>query len=709
MKKDPTREALKAENEQLKRELRAMAEKSRVEQALKESERKYRQFFEESPVSLWEQDFSALKAHLDRLKKEGVTDIRGYFEKRPEQVKELARQVRIIDLNQATLRIYRAKSKSELLSGISKVFIEESYRGFIHALVAIAEGETLLVEEKRHQTLDGDILHIQLRWSVAQGYEKSYARVLVSILDITELKRTELALRESEERYRFLFNKMINGFVLCRVLYDENGAAQDLISLEINPAYERITGFGAHQVLGKRATRLLPNLDPEWFDIFYRIDRKGESILRESYLSDLDIWLRIAGFPVKPGHIGFTIEDITREKRALERQEKLENQIRHMQKMEAMGTMAGGIAHEFNNMLGIILGNAELGMDELSDDHPSLFNLRQIEMTTLRARDVVKQLIRFSHKMEEGERTICDMRTVLSDAMKLLRPLIPVNIEILEAIAAHCPPIKADAAQLHQLIINMGTNAIHAMQEKGGELQVTLNEVQVKPDREIREETLPLDLRAGHYVRLILSDTGSGIPQENLGRIFDPYFTTKEIGTGSGMGLAVVHGIVNGHGGGIHVNSIPGRGTDFHVFLPAAPEKPPENLAAVAAFPRGRERILFVDDERPIVEIGRYRLIMLGYEVAAYTEPSKAFAAFSEAPHDFDLLITDMTMPEMTGDILVQKVRKIRPDMKILLCTGYSDRMDPRKAARLGIGYLMKPISRKAFAEVVRQVLDGKI
>ncbi len=314
----------------------------------------------------------------------------------------------------------------------------------------------------------------------------------------------------------------------------------------------------------------------------------------------------------------------------------------------------------------------------------------------------------------EGERTILDMRTVMSGAMKLLRPLIPANIDVREEIPEKCPPITGEAAQLQQLIINMGTNAIHAMQTGGGRLTISLDAVKMgsKGGKEAGDDgpaDFPADLSAEDYVRLTIADTGCGISPEHLGRIFDPYFTTKEVGTGSGMGLAVVHGIVKGHGGGISVKSTPGRRTIFRVFLPASSEKPAVELTAADELPRGNEHVLFVDDESSIVEIGHYRLKSLGYEVTAFTDPVKAFRAFADAPDTFDLLITDMTMPQMTGDILAQQVREIRPDMKILLCTGYSDRMDEQKAAGLGIGYLMKPVSRKEFAEVVRRVLDGEM
>lgn len=391
-------------------------------------------------------------------------------------------------------------------------------------------------------------------------------------------------------------------------------------------------------------------------------------------------------------------EDITERK-------KLEEELRHAKKIEAVGTLAGGIAHEFNNILGIILGNAELAKDDIPEWNPARFNLDEIKASSLRARDVVRQLLTFSRKTEEDRRPL-DLAPVVKEAMKFFKSLIPANIEIRQNIDEECHMVIAAPTQIHQIMLNLSTNAAHAMEETGGILEFTLQNIKLGESTHGFDTKLP----PGEYVMLELSDTGCGIPAEIVDRIFDPYFTTKEVGKGTGMGLSVVHGIVEAYGGSIQVQSDPDKGTMFKIFFPAAKEDTKAAVAISEELPPGTERVLFIDDEQALARLGRLMLEALGYQVQAETNPRKALELFAANPEQFDLIITDTAMPGITGDQLITHVLQIRSDMKIILCTGYSQRVDEGSARAIGAkAYALKPFDRKQLAMTVRKVLDERI
>ena len=387
--------------------------------------------------------------------------------------------------------------------------------------------------------------------------------------------------------------------------------------------------------------------------------------------------------------------------RAEKEKTQIEDQLRQAQKIEAIGTLTGGIAHDFNNMLGIIIGNTEMALDDVPDWNPASEFLKEIHLASLRAKDVIRQLLSFSRK-SRSQRQVMDMAPVIKETMKMLRATIPTSVAFMEDVPDNLSWVLADPAQINQIIMNLCTNAAHAMEE-GGDLQVKLEEVEIKGDDALQHS----DLEPGRYVELLVKDTGLGIKAHILDRIFDPYFTTKDVGKGTGLGLSVVHGIVKAHDGHIRVESGPG-GTAFEIFFPALDEMPEPEEKEVEQFPRGRETILFVDDEAPMVTLNQQRLERLGYSVIPETDPEKALERFRINPGQFDLIITDMTMPKMTGDKLAGEMLKIRPQMPIILCTGYSQMISVDKARQLGIRkYLRKPIEMGDLARSVREVLDG--
>lgn len=383
---------------------------------------------------------------------------------------------------------------------------------------------------------------------------------------------------------------------------------------------------------------------------------------------------------------------------------KMESQLQQAQKMQAIGTLAGGIAHDFNNILGAVLGYTDLALLEIPSDNRVLRErLQAVLHAGMRAKDLVGQILAFS-RQSETRRDPLEIRPIVKEALKLLRASLPSTIEIRQEIGIGPARILADPIHIHQVLMNLCTNAFHAMLEKGGILTVSLEEINVD---DALAETHP-DLRPGPYVRLTVHDTGHGIEPAILARIFEPFFTTKEIGAGTGMGLAVVHGIVKEHGGAITVSSEPGKGTSFGIYFPRIElTQRDEAIAEAGGLPQGHERVLFVDDESALARLGQEMLGRLGYQATVMTRSVEALNRVQEAPDAFDLLITDLTMPNMTGLELAKGVRRLRPDLPVILCTGYSEAAMEEIARTIGINRcLRKPLALKELAKAMREVLD---
>jgi len=398
------------------------------------------------------------------------------------------------------------------------------------------------------------------------------------------------------------------------------------------------------------------------------------------------------------------IRDITEIKQAEKDKEILELKLRQSQRMESIGTLAGGIAHDFNNILFPIVGHSEMLLLDVPEDSPFKDGLNQIYKGAMRASELVKQILTFS-RQDSGDVKLMKMQPIIKEALKLIRSTIPATIEIRQTLQSDCGAIKADPIQIHQIVMNLATNAYHAMEETGGKLNIRLKRVGLeKPD------LFDPGLKPGAYACLSISDTGKGMDSELIAKIFDPFFTTKETGKGTGMGLSVVHGIVKNMHGAVRVYSEPDKGTEFHVYLPLAENvKKQQVIHTTTVIQGGTEHILLVDDEKAIIEMEQNMLERLGYKVTSRSSSLEALEAFRAAPDKFDLVITDMQMPNMSGDKLSVELIKIRPDIPILLCTGFSETMPEEKAASLGInGFLLKPIVMKDFSQKIRDVLDNK-
>jgi signal transduction histidine kinase len=380
----------------------------------------------------------------------------------------------------------------------------------------------------------------------------------------------------------------------------------------------------------------------------------------------------------------------------------LEAQLRQFQKMETIGSLAGGIAHDFNNILTPIIGYSEITMDYVPKDSVVRNNLNEVLNAAMRAKNLVQQILTFSRQSDQELKPI-KISPVVQEALSLLRASLPATIKISQNLEKECGSVLAEPTQIHQIVMNLCTNAYHSMSEKGGMLGVTLREVDLDSD----DLVLNLSLNPGPHLILSVSDTGHGMDRGVTERIFDPYFTTKPPGRGTGIGLSVVHGIVKSYAGEITVYSEVGAGTIFNVYLPIIKTDAASETLSSQPSLKGNEHILLIDDEEPIVRMVQQMLEHLGYNVTALTNSMKALEAFRRQPEKFDLVITDQTMPNITGAQLAQKLLGIRPDIPIILCTGFSEVMMEEKARAIGIReYIMKPVIKSGLSKAIRKILD---
>ena len=392
--------------------------------------------------------------------------------------------------------------------------------------------------------------------------------------------------------------------------------------------------------------------------------------------------------------------DITKEELAKEEKTRSDILHRRTQKLEAIGTLSAGIAHDFNNILAVIVGNVQLAMDDVPEENRIRGNLNEMYQACLRARDMVKQILTFAH---EGDQTLMplDLAPVIKESIRFLRHTIPSTVEIHEDL--HCTDlVNADPTQINQVIMNLVTNASYAIGSEPGVLDISLKGITIDENQKDRYRVS----EEGKYVKLKISDTGCGMSPQVISRVFDPYFTTKKIGEGSGMGLAVVHGIIDNHGSVIWVNSEPGKGSTFHLLFPAVEAGTAQNIDSPGQVLKGNERILLVDDEEAVLKVMIEMLGELGYEVTGTTSPIEALKAFREQPDSFDLVFTDATMPRMTGLTLTKNLVKIRPHVPVILYTGHGDLPDGDETRKSGVSaFLRKPILLKRLASTIREVL----
>lgn len=542
-----------------------------------------------------------------------------------------------------------------------------------------------------------------------ERYDASRKKFLSLSLESTrksyypQLKKHLDAAKENERRLQLLLDNMP-----ARISYVNTEKRY----VSVNQAYEKAFGLERKNIIGQHVRTVLGNTNyqnvadhmdtalsgkHDHFESVFTVAEGEQQHVDINYVPDITPQGEVTGFYV------LTL-DVTEKKRAENERATLEKRLVQAQKMESLGTLAGGIAHDFNNILSPLLGFAELLKLEIPKDSPLFSYVEGILDAAMRSREMVKQILTFSRQAEKEILPI-RLQPILKEALRLLRSSIPTTIEFQTDIDPKCGIVMADPTQIHQVIMNLATNAYHAMENTGGHLSVTLHAIEINPN----PITLG-DLAPGQYARIRVCDTGCGIKKEILDKVFDPYFTTKEKNKGTGLGLSVVQGIVKSFQGDIRIHSEPGKGTEVRVYLPISKQHAVSSAGDIdKPVPEGHEHLLLVDDEKAILTVEEKMLSKLGYKVTAIGGSQEALKTFSEDPGKFDLVLTDMTMPSMTGIALSREMKKIRPDIPILLCSGFSDQINQENIQRLGIeGYIMKPVIRRDLAKAIRNALDIK-
>ena len=655
------------------REAKQRGEQASAEQALRRSEARYRALVDMSP--------SAVLVHVDG---------------------------KVVFVNPEGLRLFGAVSLDELQGTpiLDRVHADSraSIIDRIHRLNTMDE-PVPPVDEKLIR-LDGRVIFCEV---VAAPIELEGRRAIqVIYTDIGARKDAEAALRDSEDHARQIVENALDAVVTM----DRRGYV-----LGWNRQAEKTFGFRSDEAIGRLFTDLIVPAEHRASQqtSFARLaaasdagafNRRNEIHAQNRRQQRLIVEVSIS--PVYRGGVATTfsafLRDVTEARRDEEMKRQLEARVRQVQKMEAIGTLAGGIAHDFNNILTGILMNVDLAKEDLTPEHPARESLDEIAQASRRAADLVGQILTFSRQREQ-ERGPLHLDAVVAEALKLLRASLPSSIEIHSHLARDRAMILADPSRIHQIVMNLGTNAAHAMQQQGGVLDVALETVVVDADEARRRP----DLREGRYVRLTISDTGHGMDRATIDRIFEPFFTTKAPGEGTGLGLSVVHGVVRSHDGVIGVTSELGRGTTFQIHFPVYEVRTP--AFGISAVPRpigGHERVLLVDDEQAVARSSARILERFGYRVTFHTDPTQALAAFRERPDGFDLVISDLTMPGLSGLDLARQMLALRPGLPVILASGYVDDDTLARAHALGVReVLLKPVMPNHLAEAVRAAVTG--
>jgi PAS domain S-box-containing protein len=650
---------------------RDITEQKRAEQNLRKSEEKYRDIFNNA--------------------------IEGIYQSTPEE--------RFLSVNPAFARMCGYASPEEMTANVTNIGQQlyvnpherEKWKGLLATRGVVENFET------QFNRKDGRKIWVSFSARAVKDGEGNILHYEGAMEDISERKRIEEELQNSEDKFNRAFH---SSPVLTAISTIEDGRF-----LDVNETFLRTLLFSREEVINKTFLELGIFANPLQRQVIRKMAGK------EGYVRNIDVQV-----VAKDGHIIdalFSVEpltinneqcwlavlvDVTEQKKKEEENLRLERQLRQAQKMEAIGTLAGGIAHDFNNILGAISGFTELTLEHVPANSKAKKNLKRILASSQRAVDLVSQILAFSRQTEKELRPL-RLSPIIKDVLKLVRPTTPTTIEIRQDIRAEPDLAMADATYIHQMILNLCMNANHAMQKKGGVLSVGLTNESI-----VLGDMNHPGLKPGPHLKLTVSDTGEGIEPGIIDKIFDPFFTTKKQGEGTGLGLAVVHGIVKSLGGEIKVDSRLGQGTSFQVWLPMLLDSLPENFSERedTVIVRGSGRILLVDDEEALVEMAKDMLESLGYEITATKSSIDALEIFRANPDQFDLVITDQTMPAMTGMALAQEIMKIRPDTPIILCTGFSSTVDAEKARKVGIReFVFKPIIKKKIADSILHILKN--
>ena len=635
----------------------------------------------------------------------------------------------VVYVNAAATNILGAREEAilsgsffDLFEGASRKRIEDAFACIAESPLSIGEDEVIVQGEQR------------LLLTLVPLIDKGETTVIVIMQDISKRKQTEDRLKGYSDHLEktvvdrtselILKNEQLQREILDRQSAEVRmttaqrewertfDAVGDIITLQdasfrltrVNRATGRMFGKECGQLIGMLCYELFHGASEPCPDCpAHATSQDSVSYSREIFHPLLQKTLHLSATPIADDSgqlvgVAHFAKDITEQK-------KLEKQLLQSQKMEAVGTLAGGIAHDFNNILAAVIGYTDLAMLDLAPNSPAYAKMVEVSRAGRRARDLVAQILAFS-RHHEVKRVPLEMSAIVKEALKLLRATLPSTVGIQQEVAPVPVWIMADPVQIHQVLMNLCTNAAHAMRGIGGNIRVVLEEEEVAA-KKVAEVA---GLKRGPYVRLSVSDSGHGMEKDVMERIFDPFFTTKKAGDGTGLGLAVVHGIVLSHNGAIQVESVPGQGTTFSLYFPriVAAEEVGARFAETH-LPAGEGRIMFIDDEPALANLGRQLLETLGYEAESFVSSREALDRFREAPDAFDLVLTDLTMPEITGAELAKEMLSLRPDIPVVVCTGYTDYFTEEDAKKIGVReYLFKPLSVSKLAQVIQGILDPK-
>jgi PAS domain S-box-containing protein len=637
-------------------------------------------------------------------------------------------QGRLLEVNQAFCRMSGYSEQELLTMRVADLTVDRADDFSAQMQRVTTQGEARF--ESRGRRKDGSLFVLEISM---QSSPMNDGRFIAFLQDVTERKQMEeikiflarSSLGGSGQPFFHQLAEYLAGFLdmefVCIDRLDPDGLTAHTVAVWSDDHFEDNVSYGLQDTpCGQLATRELCCYPASVCQFFPKdqvlVDLQAESYVGATLFSHTGkpIGL-IAVIGRKPLHNRKVAEDALQlvavrasgeMKRLLmeEENKNLQTQLLQAQKMEAIGALAGGIAHDFNNILSAVLGYAEMARDASPEDSAVAHDLNKVLEASHRAAALVKQILAFS-RQAETERISLEPISIVREAIKLLRPTLPSTIVIRQHLDDPTRPICADPTQIHQIVMNLCTNAFHAMEQTGGVLDISLKDCELSASDLQRYP----DIHPGNFVMLSIGDTGSGILPEIRDKIFDPYFTTKGVGKGTGMGLAIVHGIVATSGGFIECESEPGKGAIFRVHYPAIERQVSPAVRETTSVPTGKEHILLVDDESILAEMGQTMLERLGYVVTVHTSSLEALADFQNQPDRFDAVVTDQTMPNLTGMDLAQKMLQIRPDIPIILCTGYSNLVNEEQAMHCGIrGFVMKPMTGKEIATQLRQALEGK-
>ena len=687
-------------------------ERYEVEHRLRASDGGWRWILSRGKVVQWSEDGVPLRiagTHLDITeRKETRQDLRFHailLDSVREAVMAVDEEGRITYWGTGAQRLYQYE-RGEIVGKQIEELVPPTVRGREARILESVRTQGHWEGAYRQMRKDGTEFWADAYVSLIRDQQTSTAGFIAIVYDATQ-RRLELeARRQSEERYRMLFREMLSGFAVYEIIRGDNQAAVDYRFLEVNPAFERLTGLLAREIIGKTVREILPTLDPEWLEYFHRVAASGEASHFEKYTDTFNRWFEVTVFCPETNKLASIFQDITGRKTAEGERQKLEYKVQQAQKLESLGVLAGGIAHDFNNLLMGVLGNAELTRDELPPGSPALETLAEIEKAAQRAADLCRQMLAYSGKGQFVVESVA-LNDMVQAMTNLLEISIAGNAVLRINLAPDLPVVRGDPSQLRQVIVNLVTNASEAVGEGSGIINLTTGVMDCS--REYLASTfLDEDLRAGTYVYIEITDTGRGMDPATCERIFDPFYTTKF--TGRGLGLAAVLGIVRGHHGAINVYSEPDTGTTMKVLLPAAKESTtstPAQADKERDTYQGAGTILLVDDEKTVRTVGRLMLQKAGFNTLLAADGREAVDLFRDHAEQVSCVLLDLTMPHMSGEETFQQLRQIRPDVKVILSSGYNEHeVVDRFAGKELAGFIQKPYQRERLLSTIREALD---